>query len=314
MERPGHNHKEPAMTFAIAGVSGHTGRVAAETLLEAGEKVRVIVRDASKGEPWKARWGTAVEVALADLGDADALARALAGTEGAYLLIPPSMTEPRFAAYQQRIGEAIVEAVRRSQVPRVVLLSSVGAQQPEGTGPIKALGVVERALARLPGTVTVSVRAAYFMENLGYSLGMLAQGVLPSFLPIDAPFEMIATHDIGKAVADTLRQRPTRSSVIELAADRRYSMNDAAALLSRLTGHPVQARKFPIDALVPTLTGMGFTRDLAELYREMNEAFASGHVAFEGGHVPVRGTTPLEVVLRPLVPAATGAGQEVHPA
>jgi uncharacterized protein YbjT (DUF2867 family) len=302
------------MTFAIAGVSGHTGRVAAETLLESGEKVRVIVRDASKGEPWKARWGTAVEVALADLGDADALARALAGTEGAYLLIPPTMTEPSFAAYQQRIGEAIVEAVRRSQVPRVVLLSSVGAEQPDGTGPIKALGVVERALAKVPGTMTVPVRAAYFMENLGGSLGMLGQGVLPSFLPLDAAIEMIATHDIGKVVADTLRQRPTKSSVIELSSDRPYSMNDAAAILSRLTGRTIQARQFPMDAMVPALTGAGFTRDLAELYREMIEAFARGQVAFEGKHSRVRGSTPLEVVLRALVPAPVGAGQEVHPA
>ena len=38
--------------FAIAGVSGNTGAVVADTLLNAGAPVRVIVRDAAKGERW----------------------------------------------------------------------------------------------------------------------------------------------------------------------------------------------------------------------------------------------------------------------
>jgi hypothetical protein len=38
-----------------------------------------------------------------------------------------------------------------------------------------------------------AVRAAYFMENLGGSLSMLPQGVLPSFTPTDLAFDMIAT-------------------------------------------------------------------------------------------------------------------------
>ena len=34
--------------YAIAGVSGHTGSVVAETLIAEGKPVRVIVRDAAK--------------------------------------------------------------------------------------------------------------------------------------------------------------------------------------------------------------------------------------------------------------------------
>ena len=47
-------HKELAM-YAIAGVTGHVGSVAADTLLSQGKAVRVIVRDAAKGAPWKAK-------------------------------------------------------------------------------------------------------------------------------------------------------------------------------------------------------------------------------------------------------------------
>ena len=75
--------------YAIAGVTGHVGSVAAETLLAQGKPVRVIVRDAAKGAPWKAK---GAEVAIADLGDEAALASAFAGASGAFVLLPPTQT------------------------------------------------------------------------------------------------------------------------------------------------------------------------------------------------------------------------------
>lgn len=286
------------MDYVIAGVSGHTGKVAAETLLAAGQKVRVVVRDASKGEPWKAK---GADVAIADLGDADALAKALSGAKGAYLLLPPNMAAPDFAAYQKTTGEAIVKAVAASKVPHVVFLSSVGAQHAAGTGPIKAIHPVESALRALSGTVTTFVRAAYFMENLGGSLGALDKGILPTFMRTDLAFEMIATKDIGTTAASALREGATKTSIIELAAQKKYSMDDAAAAISTIIGKPIKAHNAGIDALVPTLTGFGFTPSLAELYREMTAGIEAGHVAFEGTHRTVRGPTDLETVLRGLL-------------
>ena len=87
------------MAYVVAGVSGHTGRVVAETLLAKGSKVRVVVRDAAKGEPWAKK---GAEVAIADLGDEAALAKALAGATGAYLLVPPIMGVPDMRAAQAK--------------------------------------------------------------------------------------------------------------------------------------------------------------------------------------------------------------------
>ncbi|HVZ31218.1 MAG TPA: NAD(P)H-binding protein, partial [Polyangiaceae bacterium] len=64
--------------FVITGATGHTGSVAAETLLAAGKKVRVVVRDAAKAERLKKR---GAEVFVADLTDQGALARAVHGAE-----------------------------------------------------------------------------------------------------------------------------------------------------------------------------------------------------------------------------------------
>ncbi len=287
------------MTYAIAGVTGNTGKIAAETLIAQGKSVRVIVRDEAKGEIWK---GRGAEVAVADLGDGTAVARALEGVEAAYLLIPPNMAAPSFAKYQDETIASISKAIEDSAVPHVVFLSSVGAQHPSGTGPIAGLHRAERRFAGIARTRFSHVRAAYFMENLGGSLGMLDQGILPSFTPAGFAFDMIATVDIGRLAAQLLVEGTDKSQVVELGGPPR-SMSDAAAALSAITGKTIQVHEVPLDAMVPTLTGLGLPAEMAGLYREMTEGLVRHHVAFEGGHRRVLGTTPLEQVLRGMVSA-----------
>ena len=59
--------------YVIAGVSGRTGAVVADTLLSQGKQVRVIVRNAEKGAAWQKK---GAEVAVAELGDVAAMTKA----------------------------------------------------------------------------------------------------------------------------------------------------------------------------------------------------------------------------------------------
>ena len=72
--------------YAITGITGKVGGEMARSLLAAGQSVRAIVRDAAKGEAW-ARLGC--EVALAEMEDGAALAKAFAGATGVFILPPP---------------------------------------------------------------------------------------------------------------------------------------------------------------------------------------------------------------------------------
>ena len=288
------------MLYAIAGVSGNTGKAAAEALLAAGEKIRVIVRDAAKGEPWRAR---GAEVAVADLGDAQALADALKGADAAYLLLPPRVA-PGFRAYQLETGKALVEAVRQARPKHVVFLSSIGAQLPSGTGPIAGLYPVEQGLREVnaaDASVNVTfLRAGYFAENLAASFGALEHGILPGFAPGDIPMEMIATQDIGRTAATLLREGGRGAQVVELAGPAR-SMNEAAAVVGAVLGRPIPYVQNPLDQFVPTMTGMGLPQDIAELYLEMLTAFATGKIQREAGNRHLQGTTALETVVRGLL-------------
>jgi uncharacterized protein YbjT (DUF2867 family) len=285
------------MSYAVLGGTGNTGKIAAERLLAAGKPVRLLARDATKLASLAAR---GAEVVVGDVTDAASLARAFDGVAGAYVLVPPNMAAESFRAYQERVIRALSEAVKLAGVPHVVLLSSVGAQHPTGTGPIAALHVAEEALATT-GAALTSIRAAYFMENVAGSLSMLGAGVLPSFLPLDVPLDMIATRDIGALAATSLLEGRSTSGVVELGGPP-ITMRQVAEVLAGLVGRPVEAKDFGLDAAVPTLTGLGMSADMAGLYGEMLRGIVSGRVAFEGGHRRVQGTTSLAEVLRPLLP------------
>jgi uncharacterized protein YbjT (DUF2867 family) len=283
--------------YAIAGVSGNTGSVAADTLLAQGKPVRVIVRDAAKGEPWRAR---GAEVAVADLEDTAALTAALRGVEGAYLLVPPRLASPRPLEENRVVIASLAAAVKAAKVPHVVLLSSVGAQHADGVGPIASVHEAEVALA--PVTQLTAIRAAYFLENWGASLGMLEQGILPSFIAVGAEIPMVATRDIGRTAAEALVEGPRGRQVIELSAKREYAPADIAAAVSARTGRKVTAQQFPLDAVVPTFTSFGISPQVAELYREMYAGIASGRVEFENVGRHVFGGVTGEDVLANLLP------------
>lgn len=265
--------------FVVAGVSGNTGSVVAHTLLDRKAPVRVVVRDAEKGAPFRAR---GAEVAVADLGDAAALTQALRGAEGAYLLVPPNVTAEDVLGAQGKVLDAFVDAVRASRVPHVVFLSSIGAQLPAGTGPIQLVHRAEKALSEVLQNVTF-VRAAYFMENLGGGLAALPGGVFPSFLRADARIAMIATKDIGRVAAEALLRGPRGRDVIELEGPERYAPTDVAAALASITGKPVRLEVAPEDAIIGAFQGFGFSRDMASLYDEMIRALNAGKIGFEGG-------------------------------
>ena len=285
--------------YAITGVTGNTGAVVAETLLAAGKPVRVIVRDAAKGAPWRAR---GAEVAVAAIEDTAALTAAFRGAAGAYVLLPPRPTSADPVGENRAATASIAAAARAAKLPHAVLLSSVGAQQPDGTGPIKTLHHAEHALAEV--TALTAVRAAYFMENWAGALGALPQGILPTFVPKAFVFPMVATRDIGRTAAGALVEGGHGKRVLELAGPRDTSAEDVAAVLATLTGKPVTATDAPLDAVVPTFTSFGMSAAVAELYREMYAGIIAGRVAWEGPGAPTRGATTIDEVLAGLLARA----------
>lgn len=259
--------------FTIFGATGNTGSVVAQQLLDRGKQVRVVGRDAAK----LARFAGA-EAMVGDVTDAKLVADALAGAEGAYLLLPPDLQAKDLIAKNRGIVDNYLAGLVAAKTPHATVLSSVGAQHATGLGPIVVNHYSETQLPQAKDTQLTFVRAAMFMENiLNNAHPMKTEGVLPVFGGGAAyPFPMVATQDIGELAAAVLIAPAKEHEWIELSGPKDYSYDDAAAAASEILGRPVKTVAVPIEMMVPTLMRFGFSENVAGLFREMTEAFQRG--------------------------------------
>lgn len=284
--------------YAVAGVSGKTGAETARALLKQGEKVRVLVRKAEQGEAWTHKHA---EVAVVDLADPAALAKALEGVHGAYLLLPPAPGATDYLADRAALLDKMVAALKKSKLPRLVFLSSIGAQHPTGTGPVVALHRAEKALHGIAKSVTF-LRPGYFLENWAMSLmPALETSELHFFGNVHTKFPQVGAHDIGEAAAKLLVEDFHGTRHVELAGKENWSVEDVAVVLSSLLGQHLKAVGLPVEGAKDAFVGMGMNENQAGLYAELYQALARGNLAFAHPHGFMRGNTPLFESLKPLV-------------
>jgi uncharacterized protein YbjT (DUF2867 family) len=182
-----------------------------------------------------------------------------------------------------------------------VLLSSIGAQHPSGTGPIQHLGPVEQGL-RASGVPSTFLRAAFFMENwLAMAQGAIDSGTLYYGMQSDRRIPQVATPDIGRTVAGLLAEgAPRGARIVQLAGPADLSLAEVAAVLGKIGGKPVSAVTVPRAGTIGALTGMGASKEVAEMYADLIDSFNAGQLVWEGPDV-VRGAITLEQRLRELL-------------
>jgi uncharacterized protein YbjT (DUF2867 family) len=280
-------------------VTGHVGSVVAAELLARGVKVRAIVRDANRGTAWVER---GAEIVVGSLADSRFLTQTLTGAIAFFALLPPDsrVGDEDFYAAQRRTADAISAAVKESGVPFVVLLSSLGAELADGTGPIKVLHHLENRL-RATGTKLVAIRASYFQENLSAVIPVARQqGVYPNFLPsADAAIPMIATKDIGRLAAELLMAPPAASEVVDLLGPV-YSARQLSEKLGVALGKPLQIVDIPAERHVEAMTQAGLPPSIAEAYAEMYAAIGAGLLRPNGDR-QITGQTTIDDVLPALL-------------
>ncbi|NDL56916.1 NmrA family NAD(P)-binding protein [Phytoactinopolyspora mesophila] len=286
--------------YAITGITGHVGGATARELLAHGAPVRALVRDAAKGTSWAKR---GAEVAVVDLTDRTTLTDAVTGADGWFVMLPfiPGATD---ADSQRRLIDSIAGAARDSGVPHVVMLSSVGAHLPSGTGPIRWLHLLENEL-RSTGTVLSAIRSAHFQEKFEDVLDTVRNvGIYPNFgSSADVATPMIATRDIGAVAAALLLEGPTHSEVIDLDGPA-YTERQVAEKLAAALGTTVDVVNVPRQEWVSTLEQAGVPRDFAEQVAELHAAGEDGLLRPAGDRVHQCTTEIDETIKHALAPLA----------
>ncbi len=275
--------------YAVTGAAGHTGRATVKALVARGEKVRAIVRSVERGKDVA---GPGVEVVAADVQDPDALARALEGTKGAYLVRPPATRADGAVT-----ARSFRQALEKTRLDRVVVLSSTGAQHATGTGVVGGLHDLEQELAGVEGPLTF-LRAASFFENwLGLIGAVHANGVLPSLLPADFAYQQIATVDVGSAAASLLVDGAGGRRIVGVDGPADVSPSDVAASLGRKLGKSIPVFAIPVAAQQGQLEAAGVPAAYAKEVVELYVGILDGTVSRPDDEFVMRGETTLDAWL-----------------
>jgi uncharacterized protein YbjT (DUF2867 family) len=279
--------------FAITGITGNVGGEVARNLLRAKKPVRAVVRDARKGAEWAA---FGCEVAVADLGDAAAMAAAFEGAEGVFVMVPPNFDPlPKFPEAQE-IAATLKAALEMARPGKVVYLSTIGAQATQ-TNLLSQHTIVEGVLRELAIPITF-LRAGWFMENASWNVAQAkTTGVIPSHLqPLDRPVPMVSTVDIGRIAAGLIQETWIGHRVVELEGPHRVTPNEIAATFAGLLGRAVRMEVVPRELWETMFRAQGMKNP--EPRMRMLDGFNEGWIEFENLEGVLRGTVDIETVLR----------------
>lgn len=258
--------------FLVMGITGKVGGATADHLLAQGKQVRALVRNRDMASHWAQR---GVELVDGDWNDSAAIARALTDVQGAFVMMPAVWTPSPDYKEAKGVIANYVRALANAAPPRVVALSSMGANRSSGLGMITALALMEQGFRDLTLPITF-VRAGGFFENFLYGLQVAQGGTLPVFYnPTSRKSAMVATKDIGAQVA-TVLAGPAWSGqrVVELGS--MVSADEVAAHLGEVMNLEVKAFAVPRAGWAQAFEQFGIPKGHSEPAEQMYEAVNAG--------------------------------------
>jgi uncharacterized protein YbjT (DUF2867 family) len=293
-----------AIMFVVLGANGRAGGETARALIGRGEAVRVVLRRREQGEKWIA---LGAELAVASIEDADAMANALKGASGAFLLNPPPVSGDPYARTEE-LGAALADAARRAHLPKAVVLSSVGAQHASGTGVIATLNRFEALLEEVAPS-TAFLRSGYFIETWGeVAETVVSQGVLPTFLEPSQRIPMVSTVDVGRAAATLLGEEWAGKRVVELSGPEHWSAGDVASAFAEALGRPVAPVLVPPGRRAALLAEQGVPPEVASAVVGMYEGIANGLFMYQNDSEHRRGNISLQTAIERIIAWIEPAG------
>ena len=294
--------------FVILGATGKVGRSTITALRREGKSVRAVVRERSKAEDL-AQLGC--EMAVADLHDGAALARALDGASVVQVICPVGSRDGDTAVEMKRSIETVAVTLEGTQVQTVLAISDYGAELEAGTGITVLFNILEARFRRLPSRL-IFLRSAEHMQNWARVLKVAAQtGQLQSLHhPLTKAFPTVSAFDVGTMAADILlspAQDHESPYIVHAEGPRRYTALDVAKVVGDLLGREVSAYELPRTKWDAMFHQAGLGDNYARLVAEMYDAHNAGRIDVHPATAEVRrGQTELPDALRPLMQAASG--------
>ncbi|ATQ76681.1 NmrA family transcriptional regulator [Massilia violaceinigra] len=256
----------------IVGGTGHVGGAVSRALLDAGEKVTIVTRDAATAAGWGDRGALLAEVNVRDI---EGLRRVFKSGSRAFLLNPPADPSADTDAVERQSVADLLAAVTGSGLELIVAQSTYGARPGAPCGDLNVLYELEQGLSAQPIPCRI-IRAAYHYANWCAGIETAKDhGFIESVLPVDLVFPMAAPEDIGAECAKLMRG-DVGSSLAFVEGPERYSPRHVADVFAQRLGRPVEVRVVAGPDLNGWFQKAGFSQAAAESYACMARATTQG--------------------------------------
>ncbi|NIH79611.1 NAD(P)H-binding protein [Amycolatopsis viridis] len=289
--------------IVITAPTGRIGRHLADTLLDAGAPVRVIVRDASRLSP---RVRDRAEVVTGSHGDPDVVEKAFAGASAVFWLVPPNPAATDLHTAYLDFTRPACAALAGQGVSRVVGVSALGRGVPGEAGLVTASIAMDDLIAST-GVAYRALTMPTFMDNLLWQIRSIAEdGVFFAMAEPDHKRPICATQDIAATAARLLLDDTwSGRGEVPVLGPEDLSHNDLAAIMAEVLGRPVRFQEVSAEELTADLRRQGWsaamTRGMVDMMAAKDAGLDNAQPRTPEASTPTTFRQWCEEVLRPAV-------------
>lgn len=282
------------MKIIVTGSLGNIGKKLTTELLSAGNEVTVVTSNAERQNEIE---NLGAKAAVGSVSDAEFLARTFEGADAVFAMTPPNLGGQNVVANTTEAGKAFAQAFKTANLKRVVMLSSIGADLPNGNGPIEGLHHIENIYNELEGLNITFLRAGYFYTNFYNDVPMIKNaGIMGSNISPEVKIPLVHPSDVAVAAAEELQKLSEGKNIRYIVSDFR-SPAEISAEFGKSIGKPeLPWIEFSDDDALNGMTQAGIPTEIAQLYVDMGAGLRSGKISadFEKNDAVVNGKTKLE--------------------
>jgi uncharacterized protein YbjT (DUF2867 family) len=282
--------------YIVLGATGNIGSALTKLLVNKGKKVIAISHNKEhidKIERMEA------QPAVVNVLDTEKLTALFKTGKRLFFLNPPGDITQNASEQEHKTVASIVQAIKNSDLEKIVAESTYGAQPGKNLGDLDVLYNMEQSLARLDNMVVI-IRGAYYMSNWDMAMETAkTEGRIYSLFPPDFSLPMVAPADIAQLAATLLIQDDKGSNPNYITGPQDYSPHDVAAAFADALRTPVQAVQVKPDEWLSFLMKLGFSKESANSMANMTKVTLAQD--FERPESPSFGKTTLHQYITALV-------------
>ncbi len=248
----------------VTGATGHIGRELISLLLEAGQPIRVLVRDEHK----VAHLDACIERAVGDFDKPETLLTTMKGVERLFLL-----------TYETRQDLNVLEAAKKMGVRHIVKLSTLEAT--EHKIKVGKWHYEREELIRVSGIDWTFLRPGMFMSNSidWWAESIKGQGSV--FFPGGKKGKVapIDPRDVAEVAALALTRPGHSEQAYELTGSELFTIGEMVQVISQALGKPIQYVDIPPIAAKLFMLRTGMDKTLVNALMEMLASLRKGEGA-----------------------------------